>query len=330
MTAAQKPVVSAIIPTHNRPQLLARAIQSVIAQTFTDWELIVVQNGRTRKSEAVVLSFNEPRIRYLYELQAGAVNARNMGIRASQGKYVAFLDDDDEWLPEKLARQVAILDQRPEISLVGCRALRMNADGQVFDEAADFRGEPTFRAFVAEWGIIIHSLSAVLIRRTAFDAVGLFDPAYLIANDYDLYLRLSRRFRCVSIQEPFFRYRRHAGPMGNLSNQRERMVEEVIAILNKTQPSRTLGVSRRTIGERIAKFHYLRASDCLDVGEVRQAAGAFAQAVRHDPLIGSKMGWGRSAHRSYQILKPYLAIVYCLVRGLRVGKSSQDVVASRG
>ena len=118
------PVVSVIIPTYQRPNYLKEAIESVISQTYSDWELLVVDDGSPIDNiRGVTQHFcdRDARVRYIRQAHAGVCEARNTGIRFAQGKYVAFLDDDDRWTAEKLERQVAYMEGHPEIGLVYAR-----------------------------------------------------------------------------------------------------------------------------------------------------------------------------------------------------------------
>ena len=108
------PKVSVIIPTYNRAHLVGRAIRSVLNQTYQDFEIIVVDDGSTDNTEEVVKSFNDPRIRYIrHEKNRGGSAACNTGIRAARGEYIAFQDSDDEWLPEKLEKQMQVFENTP-------------------------------------------------------------------------------------------------------------------------------------------------------------------------------------------------------------------------
>lgn len=326
------PLVSVIIPTHNRPHFLRRAIQSVVDQTYTDWELVVVQNGGTRESEAVVKPFQGAGapIQYHYEPTANPVHARNVGIRLSKGRYIAFLDDDDEWLPTKLERQVALLEQIPGVGLVYCRAWLVDEGGTIIGEAKDYKGEPTFQVFVREWGRVIRSLSAVVVRRVCFDRVGVFEPAYQIANDYEFYLRLARWYRCVALAEPLFRYRRHCGQQGNLSAKAEQAITEGINVLRRLQPAEQLGVTRHMIRDLIAKFYHLLAVEDFDARRFVQAALQFLAAVSYDPLVGMQVSWTRSRHPLYRILRPYGAALFCLCQSVLLRSWSLSRCASDG
>ena len=327
MTSATA-TVSVIIPTHKRPELLARAIQSVLAQTFSDYEVLVVENGDSHGGRAVAEAFaaaGAP-IHYLYDPLASLPNARNVGIEASRGAYIAFLDDDDEWLPTKLERQVAILQASASVGLVSCRAWRVDLAGNILDEANDYRGEPTFQAFVREWGLI-HSPSAIVFRRACVERIGLFEMKYVSTNDYEFYLRFSREFGCVTIQEPLFRYRLHRGAAnGNMSANLGRQMREIIEILRALRPAKHLGVTRRTIHERIAKFYYVLAVEALDLSAYGTALQQFLLAAFYDPSVGRKILWRRTTNPFYCLCRPYLAAGYCLWRWIgSCGRPAQPV-----
>ena len=115
-----KPTVSIIIPTYNREQLIARSIKSVLNQTYQDFEIIIVDDASTDNTEEVISNFNDKRIRYIrHEKNKGAAAARNTGIRAARCDYIAYQDSDDEWLPEKLARQMELLeDASPQVGVI--------------------------------------------------------------------------------------------------------------------------------------------------------------------------------------------------------------------
>jgi glycosyltransferase involved in cell wall biosynthesis len=142
-------LVSVIIPTHKRASLLRRAVQSVLEQTYTSLEIIVVENGESSEGKVVIEVFRRlhPGVpfRYVYQRQGSLPRARNAGICAARGEHLAFLDDDDVWLPTKLERQVAVLDHDPGIGLVTCRAWLVNEKGEVMGERPRFRGGPDVR-----------------------------------------------------------------------------------------------------------------------------------------------------------------------------------------
>ena len=123
------PKVSVIIPVFNGAETIGRALQSVFAQTFTDYEIVVVNDGSTDDTASVLAGYGE-KIRVVSQSNRGLSAARNAGIAASQGEYVALLDDDDQWLPEKLALCVPVLDADPDCALVYTGMLKVDADGR--------------------------------------------------------------------------------------------------------------------------------------------------------------------------------------------------------
>jgi glycosyltransferase involved in cell wall biosynthesis len=187
-----RPRVSVVIAVYNRAHVLGRAIQSVRAQTFQDLELLVVDDGSLDGSAEVVAPFDDPRIRVVrLPRNRGVSRARNTGILEARGSLVAFLDSDDEWLPEKLERQVACFPQPPagDDGLVSCRYVRHN--DLTHRIAAPTRPIPRGDPFDQ----IVHGRaplpSCVVMPRAAVEAVGGLDEALPAFADYELWLRLA-------------------------------------------------------------------------------------------------------------------------------------------
>jgi glycosyltransferase involved in cell wall biosynthesis len=308
-------LVSVIIPTYRRAAFLQRAIQSVLHQTHRDLELIVVENGQSDDGKAVVsrLQQRDHRLRYLYQPRPDPTAARNLGIDAARGRYIAFLDNDDEWLPSKLQRQVAVLERDPAVALVACWGWWVTIDdtGQAIDHTPlQVKGPLSYHTLVTQ-GNVFSSLSSVMIRRDCLRHVGGLNARYAIASDYDLFLRLARRYRLSCVEEPLFRYSRHPG---NLSKDLPRTWGDVIQILRSLPPAPSLGVTRTTIREATAPYlrrYYSAAIDAMEAKEYPKAIRHFLAAIRHDPLIGLKISWGRFANPLYKALRPYAAVFYC-------------------
>jgi glycosyltransferase involved in cell wall biosynthesis len=210
------PAVSVVLPTYRRPDLLERAMASVLAQTFGDWELLVIDdNGlgteAQRATEAFLRRFAaEPRVVYVpHEVNLGACAARNNGIQAARGRYVAFLDDDDAWYPTKLARQVACFEEAdPAVALVYC-GFRRVVDGTPGQVVVPDGSGHVWRNLLKRNGI--GSTSLVLCRRTALLEVGGFDERLPSKQDIDLYIRLAARFPFAWLGEVLLDKHRHTG-----------------------------------------------------------------------------------------------------------------------
>lgn len=203
------PSVSVIIPTYNRGYCIARAIASVLGQSYADFELIVVDDGSTDDTRSVLDSFADPRLKVMRHPTNRGVGATiNTGIRQSAGALIAIQDSDDEWLPEKLARQVAVMNAADgTLGVVYCDQWRFRgdekayfaaphltpADGIVYDRALDD----------ALYNIGNQSL---LIRRRCFDKVGLYDERLPKNEDLDMLIRISRYFQFQHIPEPLLNY----------------------------------------------------------------------------------------------------------------------------
>jgi glycosyltransferase involved in cell wall biosynthesis len=204
------PKVSVIIPTYNRAELLYAAIASVLGQTFQDFEILVVDDHSPDHTAQVVQRFHDGRIRYLlHETNKGGAAARNTGIQNSAGEYIAFLDDDDEWLPEKLGMQIALLENSPpEVGCIYTGYLVIDrASGNILGQKPAVKRGDLSTALLS--GNCLGGTSSVLVRRECFNAVGLFDEALPSFQDYDLWIRLAQKFQFDCISRPLLKYYVH-------------------------------------------------------------------------------------------------------------------------
>ena len=204
------PGVSVVLPTYNRAQTLGRAVESVLSQTFGDLELVVVDDGSTDETGAVLLAYaGDRRVRIIREARnAGCAAARNLGLSASAGRYVAFQDSDDEWRPDRLKKAVAALDKLPpEFGVFYSDMLRVEGDG-----GSHYLASPAVRRGVfidpqtLDYTVHGVGIQTALIRRECFDRVGLFDVALPRLIDLDLFIRLSDHFDFFHQREPLVNY----------------------------------------------------------------------------------------------------------------------------
>lgn len=195
--------VSAIITTYNRAKLVMRAVHSVLGQTFSDYEVIVVDDGSSDNTRKVLEPMiSQGKVRYFYQANRGGSAARNLGIYKSRGKFLAFLDDDDVWMSEKLEEQIIAFNQYKDIGVVHTDYLIENEGGQItsspekaYRNSDQFEEELLFRNVV--WG----SASSAMIKKECFDSVGLFDEELVIA-DHEMWLRIAQQFRFHYIEKP--------------------------------------------------------------------------------------------------------------------------------
>jgi len=192
--------VSVIIPTYNREAFLKRAIKSVLGQTFQDFELIIVDDGSTDKTKELVDSFDNDKIKYIYqENSGGAARPKNTGIKIAQGEYIAILDSDDEWLPRKLEKQLKFFENYPEISVIGCNFL---INGRKEYKIPKYKN--VFKRMLATDDIGPGSI--MVYKKEVFDKVGLFDENLKSSQDKEMRIRLAREYKFGFVREPLVNY----------------------------------------------------------------------------------------------------------------------------
>ncbi|UCG32640.1 MAG: glycosyltransferase [Phycisphaerales bacterium] len=200
------PTVSVVIPTFNRASLLCEALDSVYAQTFTDYEVIVVDDGSTDGTPQMIERYNG-RLRYIWQENRGAGEARNRGIAEARGEWIAFLDSDDMWHAEKLARCMEYAEREPETAIVFHPMVEIDGAGN------RVRG----RSKRARAGRIVDDLfghcfvhtPTVVVRRRVLEEVGGFDGSLTVCEDYQLWLRIATRFPFHMVSEPLAFRRLH-------------------------------------------------------------------------------------------------------------------------
>lgn len=228
------PLISVVIPTYNHARYVLGTLDSVFAQTRSDYEVIVVNDGSPDDTSARLRPLVEGgRIRYFEQANAGQAAARNFGWSQARGEFVAFLDDDDLWPPDKLAWQVAALRAHPEWIMVSGLSGQAEEDGTC-REAVGVDGEIVVQSTEEMFDTCgMDSPGQALIRRDALAAVGGFDPGLWGSDDLDLWIRLSAQGPVAQIRRTALYYRRHAG---NASHAAGRMFWNSVRTVRKNLP----------------------------------------------------------------------------------------------
>lgn len=225
----RQPHVSIVVPTYNHADFLDRALKSIQAQTFADWEAIVVDDGSTDETVAVVSQFADDRIQYIYQDNRGLSAARNTGIEAARGYNLAFLDADDEWEPDFLRRCAEVLAADSVLAGVYTRNYFIDEQGRILPQiGGEVVPRSAFRSRLLDGGFF--PCNAVLVRAKVVHQVGLFDVQLTSVEDRDLWLRISEHYRMEGIPDVLARYRVYPGSM---STDVARMLANRIAILVK-------------------------------------------------------------------------------------------------
>ncbi|QAU33634.1 glycosyltransferase family 2 protein [Janthinobacterium sp. 17J80-10] len=198
-----QPLVSVIIPTFNRGNLIARALHSVLRQTYQNLEVIVVDDGSTDDTEAVVAAIGDQRIRYLRSsTRLGAAAARNIGIAEARGNFISFQDSDDEWLCQKLEKQMdAFLSAGEDVGVVFSGFFRLQGNRANYFPAKAQQRKNGHILDVLLYENFITTQSTV-VRKECFSAVGAFDEKMPRLQDWELFIRIAKKYKFICIQEP--------------------------------------------------------------------------------------------------------------------------------
>lgn len=209
----KEPLVSVIIPNYNYAHYLPQAVESVLAQTYANLEIMVVDDGSTDDSEAILRGYGN-RLRWIKRQNQGVAAARNLGASQTTGQLVAFLDADDLWLPDKLERQVQRFLNDPELGLVHCGVEEIDKEGQHLRFRDDgLEGWVAKDMLIFNRGVILGGGSGVIVPRDEFAAVAGFDTSLSTSADWDLFYRLAARRRVGFVSAPLLKYRVHNSNM---------------------------------------------------------------------------------------------------------------------
>jgi glycosyltransferase involved in cell wall biosynthesis len=256
---ARSPLVSVILPTYNRAALIGPAVESVLAQTFADLELWVIDDGSADETRAVVAAIGDPRLRYhRLDRNRGQAAARNEGLRRARGEYVAFQDSDDRWAPDKLERSLGVLRPAcPGIGAVYCDMLRMWRDGRVTYHRSPTLSRGRWIDPATGWyQVYLLGIQASLIRRRCLDAVGHFDERLRHLEDMELFMRLARAYELVRIPDPLVDYVQTAGVTEAMANQwqaRWRILRRHASAILRESPRFVLREGRSILRRRLGR-----------------------------------------------------------------------------
>lgn len=291
------PLVSVIIPCYNQAHYLPDAVDSVLAQSYENREIIIVNDGSTDETAEVAEALAGPGVRVVHQENKGLAGARNTGIQNSSGALLNFLDSDDLLEPDKLERQVAFLQEHPEFGIVGALFNRIDSEGRRFGSERSAReGGLEFSAaeVLTNGPFVVHSH---LVRREWVDRVGGFDETFRAAEDWDLYCRLALAgCRFYRMNRALCSYRMSPGAM-TLDGARQ--TEALLAVVSKTFATPDLAPEFRDLEPRVRTETLMRGmARCYACGEVESGRRYLANALEIDPTI-TKDGMTRIARRLF-------------------------------
>ncbi|MGL5084036.1 MAG: glycosyltransferase [Microcoleaceae cyanobacterium] len=274
------PLVSVVIPVYNGEKTIAETIDSVLSQSFKDFELIVINDGSTDKTLEIISQFQDPRLQVFSYSNAGLATSRNRGIQQAKGEYISFLDADDLWTFDKLEAQVQALNSDPEAAVVYSWTDLIDESSQFLssDSRASFTGDVYPNILLASFP---SNGSNVMVRRQAFAESGRFDESLKAAEDWEMWIQLGAKYPFAVVPKPQVLYRISQSSMSTKLEQHEteslKVIERAFAQApNHLQPLKP---------QSLANLYKYLTFKALDGQQGVKAAQFFWKAANYDPAL---------------------------------------------
>jgi glycosyltransferase involved in cell wall biosynthesis len=267
-----QPLVSIIIPTYNSEKYIREALESALNQTYRNIEIIVVDDGSTDNTKEVLKHYLD-RIQYIYKKNAGPASARNVGIKHAKGEYIAFLDSDDMWLPEKIELQLGVFVKDQRIGLVSCNDYEIDEKGQILGESKHIHypsQKALFNALLVQ--NVVSGGSNAIIKKECFDKVGLFDEHLHGTEDWDMWLRIAQRYDVIFVERPLVTSRVRNNSISSHSNAAKMLKYELLVIDKLFSSKSGLNLFNFLLKRKIYGYRYFRTSNsCKLIGNDKDA-----------------------------------------------------------
>lgn len=279
-------LISVVIPTYNRAGYITNALESVLSQTYQNFEILIVDDGSTDDTKEVILSLDNPKIRYIYQENAGASAARNTGIKNAKGEFIAFLDSDDTWYPEKLEKQLEVFRNNENVDIVysAMEWIQVRTGKKDLNRYKNYKTREDFVKFLLCYMLPIGS--CIIFKKSVFDKAGIYDETLNVAEDWDLCLRFA----------PLFNFYYH---------------DEVLASCYRHNKS----LSQTADFERVEKIHFTVLERFFDNQENLEKYGKFKRtALSHQYFTFALMSFYRA--RNNKTAPPVKSIIANLIKGL--------------
>jgi glycosyltransferase involved in cell wall biosynthesis len=276
------PKVSIILPCYNGARWISQSIESVLAQTYNDLELIIIDDGSKDNSREIISSYlYDKRIHYIYQENKGFSSALNEGIRESTGDFIGFIGQDDLYMPNKLQIQVKYLNEHKNIDLVHSNYCFIDSNGQVIG-VRDMK----VPKFSSRWKMIEYlfinnfiGFETVLVRRNCFDEVGLFDERMTGFSDHDMWLRIAGKFNIAYINLILVKKRKHERQLSRTAF--EKCLRDEFLMINKA--IKQYPFLRKAIGKKLAGLYYSSGITLLEKGAKEEAKQKFLKVIQYRP-----------------------------------------------
>jgi len=277
--------VSVVIPSYNSAHHISETLESVFNQSYRPHEIIVVDDGSTDNTRAVLEKYGD-RIIYVYQKNAGEPAARNTGIRRASGEFIAFLDADDLWLPNKLTLQMDYFGKHPEVDLVYTDMKQFNENGIVHESIKEWlkMSPPSGYVFPQLFAETLFGSGTVVFRKSCVEKAGFFDETFFVGSDYEMWLRMARHFQFGYVDVPLMMYRHHAnmatrGLGRSLQNGvpwEGKVIHKILALYPEAEKE----LGRSAVRRRRARPYLYLGIGLLERGEHAEARKLLSQSLR--------------------------------------------------
>ena len=280
--------VSVVIPAYNCARYIGETLESVLKQSYRPCEIIVVDDGSTDDTQRVLEKYRN-HIIYIHQENAGEPAARNTGIRRARGEFIAFLDADDLWLPDKLKFQMDYFEKHPEAALVYSDMKLFDETGIVHESVKEWlrMSPPSGYVFPELFAETLFGSGTVIFRKVCVEQVGFFDESFLVGSDYEMWLRMARHYEFGYVDRPLLMYRHHATmATRGLGKALQNGISWEAKVINKIlmlYPEAEGELGRSAVRRRLARPYFYLGVSRLDHGDHVEARSLFGGSLRQWP-----------------------------------------------
>ena len=279
-------MISVIIPTYNSTKYIGEAINSVLRQTFTDYEIIVVDDGSTDNIKEIIDN-NFPQVRYYYLPHRGVSRARNYGIQRARGEFIAFLDADDLWLPEKLEKQIGVFNADQELMLVFTEHRFFDSNG--IREATFSKKERLMTGDIVK-NIFLYShvaLPTVMVRKNVFQEIGYFEENLNVAEDDNLWIRIALKFRIHLLDEVLVHCRMTENSLSRITSNVVTGVLKNVELIENKYPDLRKRLGRVNIRRKKSYIYSDYGYFYFSNGDYETSRRCYLKSITYYPNISS-------------------------------------------
>lgn len=306
------PKVSVIIPTYNRAKLIRRAVDSVLSQSYKDYEIIIVDDGSTDNTKEILANYDGS-IRYIYKNNEGISATRNRGIKEAKGEFIAFLDSDDEWLPDKLALQADLLEKNKKLGLVCSKMIILNGNSEKIGMKPEQKTGEDFRELLEIGGDL--PTSTVMVRKECFDKVGVFDELLPPMEDFEMWVRIASKYDIYTVPDKIFAlYYRHDQ---QITSDKFKVYEATVKLQRKfmTLFKHMPDFPAKAVQNKLASYAYVLSRMYYKEGRFKDAFSALCESIINCPIIGTQFFEKNDSitKKIAKFIKPYVYFPVCFM-----------------